>query len=83
VVVRFSLDAGQASLEVQDDGDGFKMPERWINFARQGHLGLVGSAERAEACGGQLSVVAAPGQGTLLRVRVPLPDAPRPHPREE
>jgi len=81
VAVRFGLDDGQASLEVQDDGDGFKVPERWINFARQGHLGLVGSAERAEACGGQLSVVSAPGQGTLIRVRVPLPEATRPQRR--
>jgi PAS domain S-box-containing protein len=81
VVIRFHLNSRQASLEVQDDGDGFEVPQRWINLARQGHLGLVGSAERAEACGGQLTIVSAPGQGTLIKVSVPLPDAARPRRR--
>lgn len=70
--VRFTLDAEQAILEVQDDGRGFQLPERWIEMAREGHLGLVGAFERADAVGGKLEVISAPGEGTLLRVVIPL-----------
>lgn len=51
----------QVVLEVQDDGRGFEAPQRWIELARQGELGLVETLERAEAIGGQMKVVSAPG----------------------
>lgn len=73
VLIRFTLDAEQVVLEIQDDGCGFKVPTRWIELAREGHLGLVGAAERAEAIGGRLEVVSSPGEGTLIRVVVPHP----------
>jgi len=47
------------------------VPKRWIDLARQGHLGLVGASERAEAEGGKLSVTSEPGQGTLVQVTIP------------
>jgi PAS domain S-box-containing protein len=72
VWVRFWLTEDQAFLEIQDDGVGFVLPRRWINLARQGHLGLVGTQERAKEVGGNLEVTAAPGQGTLIRAVVPL-----------
>ena len=71
VFVRFSLAEEQVVLEVQDDGQGFELPEHWIELARQGHLGLIGMVERAESIGGQLNVVSAPGQGTLIQAIVP------------
>jgi PAS domain S-box-containing protein len=71
VVIRFSLDEEQVVLEVQDDGQGFELPERWIEIARQGHLGLIGMVERAESIGGQLNVVSAPGQGTVIQAVIP------------
>jgi PAS domain S-box-containing protein len=71
VFVRFSLAEEQVVLEIQDEGQGFELPERWIEMARQGHLGLIGMVERAESIGGQLNVVSAPGQGTLIQVIVP------------
>jgi PAS domain S-box-containing protein len=71
VQIRFSLDAGLVTLEVQDDGCGFTMPERWIELARQGHLGLVGMSERAEAIGGWLEIRSAHGEGTSIRVVAP------------
>ncbi len=49
--VRFLMDEEQAVLEIQDDGKGFLMPERGLDLAREGHLGLVGAIERAEAAG--------------------------------
>lgn len=73
VDVRFSLNQEQVYLEVQDNGRGFDVPTRWIELARQGHLGLVGAQERSEAIGGRLHVQSAPGSGTLIQVTLPAP----------
>jgi signal transduction histidine kinase len=76
--VRLHLNQSKVILEIQDNGCGFKVPKRWIEFARQDHLGLVGAAERAEAAGGKLQVESAPSKGTLVRVIVPRnPTLPR------
>lgn len=70
VHIRFGLEAEQIFLEIQDDGRGFVVPERWIDYVRAGHLGLAGAMERAEAIGGALRVVSAPGKGTCIQVIV-------------
>ncbi len=72
VHVRFAVNAEEAVLEIRDDGCGFDVPKRWIELARQGHLGLIGASERAEALGGTFKVTSAPGEGTLIWVSVPL-----------
>jgi PAS domain S-box-containing protein len=72
VKIRFRLSARKAVLEIQDNGVGFELPNRWVRLARQGHLGLVGAMERAREVGGRLEVISAPGQGALLRVSVPV-----------
>ncbi len=59
------------ALTVQDDGKGFQPPESPAEFARRGHFGLVGMAERAEIIGARLAIRSVPGQGTELRVEVP------------
>jgi len=69
--IRFKFDPEFVTLEIQDDGRGFAIPERWIEFARQGHLGLVGAVERAESLGGTLAVNSTPGAGTLIRASIP------------
>ena len=69
--INFSLDEEAVTLEIKDNGQGFEIPARWIHLARKGHLGLVGTAERAEALGGKLKIVSAPGEGTSIRVVVP------------
>jgi signal transduction histidine kinase len=53
-------------LEVADRGRGFT-PE-----SAPGGLGLASMRERAQAVGGTLSVRSAPGQGTLIRLEVPV-----------
>lgn len=72
IVVRFQVENGEALLEVRDNGRGFSMPATWLDLARQGHLGLIGELERAEAVGGKLTINSAPGQGTQIQVRVPV-----------
>jgi signal transduction histidine kinase len=72
VWVRLQWEAAHVVLEVEDDGQGFVPPARWVELARAKHFGLVGSAERAETVGGIYSVRSAPGQGTTVSIRVPI-----------
>lgn len=57
----------QAQISVRDDGNGFDT--RTLDASANG---LVGMRYRVEAEGGTLSVVSAPGQGTLIRALLPL-----------
>jgi signal transduction histidine kinase len=74
--IHFRSDAEQVVLEVRDDGRGFELPERWVELARQDHLGMLAAMERAEAIGGHLDVETAPGEGTLIRITVPRTNIP-------
>ncbi len=75
VMVRLRLDDGCVSLEVVDDGRGFRVPRRWTDGVSSGHLGLLGMSERAERIGGTLEIESQPGEGTVVRVVAPLPGA--------
>jgi len=71
VTVRFTMEDEVVRLKIHDNGRGFDVPKRWITFARQGHMGLVGAAERAEAAGGSLMVKSGNGKGTTIQVVIP------------
>jgi PAS domain S-box-containing protein len=66
VEVGLRTDDGAIVLEVADDGRGFDP-----GSARAG-VGLVGVRERVEELGGKIEVSSRPGEGTEVRVRVPL-----------
>jgi len=70
VVLRFEDD--KVYLEVRDNGQGFRVPESPAEFAHQGHYGLLGMHERAELMGATLTLHASPGQGTVVRLVLPL-----------
>ncbi|HZD56635.1 MAG TPA: PAS domain S-box protein [Anaerolineales bacterium] len=72
--VRLKLSGERVTLEIEDDGKGFAVPNRWITLARGGHLGIIGAAERAEALRGSLEVHSSPGRGTRIRATIPLKD---------
>ncbi len=72
VRIRLAVTRSQVSLEIRDNGGGFVVPADWVELARQGHLGLVGMRERAEAVGGSMEISSQPGQGTRIQVVVPL-----------
>jgi signal transduction histidine kinase len=72
VSVRFWMNDEEAALEVEDNGKGFNLPEHWIELARNEHLGLVGSMERARNAGGRLDVDSSAGKGTLIRAILPV-----------
>jgi signal transduction histidine kinase len=64
VVVSVEADRGVLSLSVHDDGVGGANPNG---------SGLSGLRERAEALGGTFSLTSAPGHGTRIDVRLPVP----------
>jgi two-component system, NarL family, sensor histidine kinase UhpB len=69
--VDITLDAadGELTLRVRDDGCGFS-----ANDPRKPHsFGLVGLRERAYLLEGDVSLDTAPGKGTVIEVRLPLP----------
>jgi signal transduction histidine kinase len=55
---------GSLTLELRDDGIGGADPTRGS--------GLIGLTDRVEALGGTISVASPPGEGTSLRVRLPI-----------
>jgi signal transduction histidine kinase len=67
--VEVTLTAEDVALEVtvRDDGVGFNVERLHTS------PGLAGMGERAELAGGHLDIESAPGAGTTLRARFPLP----------
>jgi signal transduction histidine kinase len=55
---------GVLELSIRDDGCGGADPSRGS--------GLIGLTDRVEALGGTLDVASPAGQGTTLRIRLPL-----------
>ncbi len=69
VGIRLAAAPDHVSLEISDDGIGFDPPA----MAEQtGHYGIRGMRERTELAGGQFTLVSHPGQGTTLRVTLPI-----------
>ncbi|MBI2860553.1 MAG: sensor histidine kinase [Chloroflexi bacterium] len=69
ITVKFNADNGWLTVTVQDDGRGFEMSEV---SAAPGHFGLQSMRERAESVGGKLTIDTAIGQGTSVRVMLPI-----------
>ncbi|MBM3470524.1 MAG: GAF domain-containing protein [Armatimonadetes bacterium] len=67
VDLRLSRDNGGFWVELTDNGQGFDSEGTF-----PGHLGLRSMRERAEQLGGSLEISSAPGDGTRIRVRIPL-----------
>jgi signal transduction histidine kinase len=60
-------------IDIEDDGAGFDPNEVATSPDSQRGLGLLGMRERVELLGGTVKVDSAPGRGTCVSVRVPLP----------
>ncbi len=63
----------EVEMRVTDDGCGFAPQARY----KRGSFGLFGLSERAVQLGGSVTVESAPGAGTRITVRLPLPTAAR------
>jgi signal transduction histidine kinase len=68
-----TLDYGDTDVvvTVADDGAGFDMAAMTASAEGNGHFGLVGMRERAEAVGGRLCVTSAPANGTSIEATIP------------
>ena len=70
VMLTYAPDA--VLLEIGDDGVGFDAPTDTTELMRSGRLGLMGIHERARLFGGKAAIRSAPGEGTVVRVMIPL-----------
>jgi signal transduction histidine kinase len=61
-----------ASLEIQDDGVGFNPGEVDATYDHRGSLGMINMRERTELINGVLKIESSEGQGTCIRVLIPL-----------
>jgi two-component sensor histidine kinase len=68
VELRYAPDS--LALRVRDDGQGFD--PAGLHPSGSGHYGLIGMRERAERIGGHFTLDSRPGEGTELRVEVPI-----------
>ena len=75
--VRIELAQSDSMLElaVCDDGIGFEVPRTLEGAAGRGNLGLAGMRERVEILGGVLMLDSEPGNGTRVRIALPLNSA--------
>jgi signal transduction histidine kinase len=61
-----------AELWIEDNGVGFNVESVTENYHTRGSLGLVNLRERADLLNGAISIQSAPGQGTTIKVLIPL-----------
>ncbi|HEU5303343.1 MAG TPA: PAS domain-containing protein [Gemmatimonadales bacterium] len=71
VNIALRVSAEVLTLEVRDNGRGISEAEK----ASPHSLGLVGSRERAIACGGELVIGGVRGKGTTVSLRIPVRSA--------
>ena len=73
VRVELEASAGELRLLVRDDGVGFDPSAVRRDPASERQLGLLGMEERALIVGGRIEIRSAPGRGTEVEARLPLP----------
>jgi signal transduction histidine kinase len=71
--VRLKQTPSALEVTVQDDGRGFDLQKVLDSYEKRGSFGLLNIEERAKLIGGASEMMSAPGQGTTVRVTVPLP----------
>jgi PAS domain S-box-containing protein len=70
--VKLVLNKHRVSMTISDNGCGFTLPNDWIDIVREGHLGLVGVQERADAIGGSVDIQSDPENGTTVTITAPI-----------
>ena len=68
VLARLRAEAGKAVMDVSDNGRGITARE----MTAAGAMGLLGMRERAREYGGEVVIRGVPGEGTTVRVVIPL-----------
>lgn len=71
VDIRFPRIAGGVCMEIADNGRSFRVSEQLAGKAKR-RLGLIGMQERVRLVNGTFSIESNPGQGTTVRVQLPV-----------
>jgi signal transduction histidine kinase len=74
--VRLTHAAHAVTLEIVDDGSGLN--EEKMLGPRGNHFGMLGMSERAKRLNGRFEVSGTPGQGTAIRVVIPIVEPEQP-----
>jgi signal transduction histidine kinase len=72
VWLKVSRDSDCLLVTVEDDGRGFDVTAVEASYGERGSIGLLSMRERAETMGGRWSIESTLGQGTRVRLSVPL-----------
>lgn len=72
VLIQGSIENGALTVEIEDDGDGFKVDEVVQAHDSLRGVGLLGMRERLEILGGSLRIESEPSTGTRVVMRVPV-----------
>jgi signal transduction histidine kinase len=73
VLVQVGVEGEDVVIDIEDDGKGFDAEAASRRPDGRRPWGIMGIAERAEILGGKARIDSAPGQGTHVMVRIPLP----------
>ena len=79
VRVQLQLSDSMAIVQVEDNGKGFDAEEALSGGGVRRNLGLHGMVERATLLGGIFTIQSQSGQGTCLRVEVPMEEETMPN----
>lgn len=72
VEVTLRVSASRITCAIRDDGKGFDTSAPAVEAEGKGGLGLMGIRERASVLGGTVNIQSSPGQGTELRISIPI-----------
>lgn len=72
ITLSVQIERGQVVAWIQDDGIGFDTARLWGDSSERRSLGLVGMRERSELLKGSFELISEPGQGTKIRVALPI-----------
>ena len=70
--VRLRQTSTSLEVTIQDDGRGFDLQKVLASYEKRGSFGLLNIEERAKLIGGASELTSAPGEGTTVRVTLPL-----------
>ncbi len=73
VLVELEADERELRVDIEDDGVGFNPADMVPTPESARGLGLLGIRERLELAGGEAQIESAPGQGTHVTIRIPMP----------
>ncbi|NLG69671.1 MAG: sensor histidine kinase [Firmicutes bacterium] len=76
IAVHLEIGDSFLQLTVKDDGRGFEPEEAYRRARERGSIGLISMEERVKLFGGRFSIQSAPGMGTRVSARFPLPEWP-------